>query len=131
MSSTDPEKASSTPAEPSGTPMTVEAAVAQPENTLDRVETRASILYDSISLWRKCLIVFACSWGALAACFSSTSLLSASKEISEDLNTTSQVVTLSTAGLLLAMSLSALVWSPIASVSGTRGLVSLYWLTVT
>lgn len=117
MSSTQPEKMGVAPAEASGAPLTAEAAVSQPGNTLDRVETRASILYDSIPLWRKCVIVFSCSWSTLAACFSSTSLLSASKEISEDLNTTSQVVTLSTAGLMVAMGMSALVWSPIASVS--------------
>ncbi|KAF2631026.1 putative MFS transporter [Macroventuria anomochaeta] len=117
MPSIDPEKAVSAPTEPTGSP---EAAVSQPENTLDRVETRASILYDSIPLWRKCIIVFACSWSTLAACFSSTSLLWASKEISEDLNTTSQVVTFSTAGLILAMGMSALVWSPIASIVGRR-----------
>lgn len=121
MSSTDPEKAVPAPKEPSDMPMTAEAAVSQPENTLDRVETRASILYDSIPLWRKCIIVFACSWSTLAACFSSTSLLSASKEISEDLHTTSQVVTFSTAGLMLAMGQSALVWSPVASVSVSHG----------
>jgi hypothetical protein len=102
-------------------PMTAEAATSQPENMLDRVETRVSILYDSIPMWRKCIIVFACSWSTLAACFSSTSLLSASKEISEDLDTTSQVVTFSTAGLMLAMGQSALVWSPVASVSGSHG----------
>ena len=121
MSSTDPEKAVPAPKEPSDMPMTAEAAVSQPENTLDRVETRASILYDSIPLWRKCIIVFACSWSTLAACFSSTSLLSASKEISEDLHTTSQVVTFSTAGLMLAMGQSALVWNPVASVSVSHG----------
>ena len=121
MASTDPEKAIPMPPEPTGIPMTAEAAVSQPENTLDRVETRASILYDSIPLWRKCIIVFACSWSTLAACFSSTSLLSASKEISEDLHTTGQVVTFSTAGLMLAMGMSALIWSPVASVSRSRG----------
>lgn len=108
---------STEPPEPTGAPRDTEAAISQQEKPLNRVETRASILYDSIPLWRKCLIVFVTSWTTLAACFSSTSLLAASKEISEDLNTTSQVVTLSTAGLLLAMGLSALVWSPIASVS--------------
>lgn len=96
--------------------MTAEAAVSQPGNTLDRVETRVSILYNSITLSKKCLIVFACSWSTLTACFSSTSLLSASKEISEEFDTTSQVVTFSTAGLMMAMGLSALIWSPIASV---------------
>ncbi|KAF3039495.1 hypothetical protein E8E12_002806 [Didymella heteroderae] len=102
MSSVDPEKAASEPTEPMGTPMTAEAAVSQPGNTLDRVETRASMLYDSITLWKN------------------TSLLSASKEISEDLNTTSQVVTFSTAGLMMAMGMSALIWSPIASIIGRR-----------
>ncbi|KAF3052625.1 hypothetical protein E8E11_010814 [Didymella keratinophila] len=120
MFSVDSEKAVSEPVEPTGTPMTAEAAVPQPGNTLDRVETRASILYNSIPLWRKCIIVFACSWSTLAACFSSTSLLSASKEISEDLNTTSQVVTFSTAGLMMAMGMSALIWSPVASITGRR-----------
>ena len=120
MSSIDSEKADSAPSEPTGTPMTAEAAVSQPGNTLDRVDTRASILYDSITLWRKCVIVFACSWSTLAACFSSTSLLSASMEISEDLNTTSQVVTFSTAGLMMAMGLSSFIWSPVASVSRGR-----------
>lgn len=117
MSSVDSEKFVFGPNEPIGTPMTAEAAVSQPENMLDRVETRASMLYGSITLWKKCVIVFACSWSTLAACFSSTSLLSASKEISKDLNTTSHVVTFSTAGLMMAMGMSALIWSPIATVS--------------
>jgi hypothetical protein len=115
MSSFDSDEAASEPIESICTPMTAEAAVSQPGNMLERVETRASILYNSISLWKKCLIVFACSWSTLAACFSSTSLLSASREISEDLKTTSQAVTFSTAGLMMAM--SALIWNPIASVS--------------
>jgi len=120
MSSVDSEKAFPESNEPIGTPMTAEAALSQPENTLDQVETRASILYNSTTLWKKCVIVFVCSWSTLAACFSSTSLLSASTEISKDLNTTSQVVTFSTAGLMMAMGMSALVWSPIASVSRDR-----------
>ena len=115
MAATDPEKAVPTPTSP---PLPAEAHVSQPETTLNRVEMRASILYDSTPLWRKCVIVCACSWSTLAACFSSTCLLSASKEISQDLNTTSQAVTFSTAGLMLAMGMSALVWSPVASVSG-------------
>jgi hypothetical protein len=41
----------------------------------------------------------------------------ASREISEDLKTTSQAVTFSTAGLMMAMGMSALIWNPIASVS--------------
>jgi hypothetical protein len=74
-------------------------------------------MFDSIPVWRKYIIVFATSWTTLAACFSSTSLLSASTEIAADLHTTPEVVSLSTAGLIFAIGLSALVWSPIAAVS--------------
>lgn len=124
MSCIATEKAVSEPVEPRGASMTAEVTVSQPVNTLDRVETRASILYGSIDFCKKCIIVFACSWSTLAACFSSTSLLSASKEISEEFNTTSQVVTFSTAGLMMAMGTSALIWSPIASVSRGQGVKS-------
>lgn len=75
-----------------------------------------------IPLWRKCIIIFATSWTMLTACFSSTSLISVSKEISEDLNTTNQTVILSTAGLILAMGMSTLVWSSIATVSSIPGI---------
>ncbi|KAJ4299303.1 hypothetical protein N0V90_004547 [Kalmusia sp. IMI 367209] len=117
----------------SGTPMAAEAAVAPLEippstpdvyvtdsNKLSKVETNASALYDSLPLWRKCVIVFATSWTTLAACFSSTSLLSASSEISADLGGTKEAVSLSTAGLLVALGVSSLVWSPIAAIIGRR-----------
>lgn len=115
----DTEKAVSTPTTPSNMPTLIAAAAPPDENTLDRVDTQVSAFYDSIPMWKKSIVVFTCSWGALTACFSSTSLLSASKEIGEDLDTASQVVTLSSAGLVFAMGMSALVWSPIASVSNS------------
>lgn len=102
---------------PVSAPMTPEAIVSQPPNTLSKTETRASEMFDSIPMWRKYVIVFATSWTTLAACFSSTSLLSASTEIAVDLHTTPEVVSLSTAGMLFAIGLSSFVWSPIAAVS--------------
>ncbi|OAG00120.1 synaptic vesicle transporter [Paraphaeosphaeria sporulosa] len=113
--------------------MAVEAAVSQPHtesaspaatitssNALAKVETNASALYDSIPMWRKCMIVFVTSWATLAACFSSTSLLSAGTEIAADLGGTKEAVSLSTGGVLLALGSSPLIWSPIAAIIGRR-----------
>lgn len=105
---------------PTGTPTAppIATTVSQrPRDALNKTETLGSDIFDSIPLWRKSLVVFATSWTTLAACFSSTSLLSASTEIAADLHSTPEVVSLSTAGLLFAIGLSALVWSPIAAVS--------------
>lgn len=120
-------------ANPTDTSMVAEAAVAQPEdvsdcssicspstNKLSTVETNASALYDSLPLWRKCIIVFVTSWVSLAACFSSTSLLNASTEIAEELGGSQTAVSLSTAGVFLAMGLSSLIWSPVAAIIGRR-----------
>ena len=87
-------------------------------NDLSKIETNASALYSSIPLWKKCIIVFATSWSTLGACFSSTSLLSAGQEIAQDLGTSVEAVNLSTGGLLVAMGLSSLIWSPVAAVRG-------------
>lgn len=118
-----------------GQPMAAEAAVIQfhtesesPNNTvtssnaLAKVETNASALYDSLPMWRKCMIVFVTSWATLAACFSSTSLLSASSDVAADLGGTKEAVSLSTGGVLLALGISPLIWSPIAAVSRTTRL---------
>ncbi|CAN9336261.1 unnamed protein product [Alternaria alternata] len=105
---------------PVGAPMAPEAIVSQPTNTLSKTETRASEMFDSMPMWRKYVIVFATSWTTLAACFSSTSLLSASTEIAVDLHTTPEVVSLSTAGMLFAIGLSSFVWSPIAAIVGRK-----------
>ncbi|KAL1794621.1 hypothetical protein ACET3X_006437 [Alternaria dauci] len=102
------------------TPMAPEAAVSQSPNTLNKTATAASDMFDSMPTWRKYIIVFATSWTTLAACFSSTSLLSASTEIAADLHTTPEVVSLSTAGMLFAIGLSSFVWSPIAAIVGRK-----------
>ncbi|KAH8629869.1 hypothetical protein IG631_14446 [Alternaria alternata] len=114
---------------PVGAPMAPEAIVSQPPNTLSKTETRASEIFDSMPMWRKYVIVFATSWTTLAACFSSTSLLSASTEIAVDLHTTPEVVSLSTAGMLFAIGLSSFVWSPIAAVQ--RGTANGFFLAGT
>lgn len=85
-------------------------------DALAAVNTSLSVPDDSLSTRRKYSIVFATSWTTLAACFSSTSLLSANKEIAADLRGTPEAVSLSTAGLLIAVGMSSLVWSPVASV---------------
>jgi hypothetical protein len=87
------------------------------KSDLEKVETNASALYDTLPLWRKSILVFVTSWTTLGACFSSTSLLSANKEIAAELGTTPNVINLSTGGLLFAMGISSLVWGPIAAVS--------------
>ncbi|KAL5433465.1 hypothetical protein PMIN07_011372 [Paraphaeosphaeria minitans] len=116
-----------------GENMAVEAAVRQPHTGSDspattiasskalaKVETNASALYDSLPMWRKCMIVFVTSWATLAACYSSTSLLSASTEIAADLGGTKEAVSLSTGGVLLALGSSLLLWSPISAIIGRR-----------
>ncbi|KAJ4349389.1 uncharacterized protein N0V89_008004 [Didymosphaeria variabile] len=120
-------------ANPASEPMAAEAAVSQPHdeaanptrstitsNSLSKIETNASALYDSLPMWRKCMIVFVTSWATLAACFSSTSLLSASVEIAADLGGTKEAVSLSTGGVLLALGSSPLIWSPVAAIIGRR-----------
>ncbi|KAF2189096.1 MFS general substrate transporter [Zopfia rhizophila CBS 207.26] len=71
-------------------------------------------------LWRKCLIVFVCSWMTLSATFSSTSLFSASSEIATEFATRTASVNISSAGVLLAMAFSTFVWGPIGSIAGRR-----------
>ncbi|KAF2015283.1 MFS general substrate transporter [Aaosphaeria arxii CBS 175.79] len=104
-----PHEAPSIPPSPSPSP-----------NDLSKVETNASALYDTLPTYHKALIVFTTSWSTLAACFSSTSLLSAAVEIAADLNTTPEVINLSTGGLMLAMGCSSFVWSPLSSIFGRQ-----------
>jgi hypothetical protein len=73
------------------------------KSDLEKVEPNVSALYDTPPLWRKSTLVFATSWNTLGACFSITSLLSASNEIAAEFGMTSNVINLSTGGLLVAM----------------------------
>ncbi|KAH6651688.1 putative MFS transporter [Truncatella angustata] len=70
--------------------------------------------------WRKYLILFVVSWMTLCVTFSSTSLLVATPEISEDLSTTSEILNVTNAGVLIAMGLSSLIWSPLSDIFGRR-----------
>ncbi|KAF2152726.1 synaptic vesicle transporter [Myriangium duriaei CBS 260.36] len=90
-----------------------------PEAPLDRTVTVGAHKYDT-PLPRKCLIVFVLSWITLSACFSSTSLFTASDAIALSLHTTPLAVNLSSAGVLLIMGVSSFFWSPMTTILGRR-----------
>lgn len=70
--------------------------------------------------WRKYLILFVVSWMTLCVTFSSTSLLIATPEISTDLSTTTEIINVTNAAVLIAMGLSSLIWSPLSDIFGRR-----------
>ncbi|KAL4998081.1 major facilitator superfamily domain-containing protein [Aspergillus recurvatus] len=70
----------------------------------------------SLSTARKCLILFIVSWNTLVVTFLSTSLLVATPEIASDLDTTSEILNITNAGVLIAMGCSSLIWSPLAEI---------------
>ncbi|KAJ5745719.1 hypothetical protein N7520_010901 [Penicillium odoratum] len=74
----------------------------------------------AIQFWRKCLILFVVSWMTLAVTFSSTSLLPAVPEIAEQFSTTSEILDVINAGVLIAMGFSSFIWGPITNVFGRR-----------
>ncbi|KAK4865887.1 hypothetical protein LT330_008980 [Penicillium expansum] len=73
-----------------------------------------------IPTWRKCLILFVVSWMTLAVTFSSTSLLPATPEIATDFSTTSEILNVTNAGVLIAMGFSSFIWGPITNLFGRR-----------
>ncbi|OAA59180.1 Major facilitator superfamily domain, general substrate transporter [Niveomyces insectorum RCEF 264] len=79
----------------------------------------------NLPTWRKYLVLFVVSWMTLVVTFSSTSLLSATPEISAALATTSEVVDITNSGVLVAMGLSVLIWSPLSDVLGRRRIYNL------
>ncbi|KAL5354401.1 hypothetical protein ACLOAV_000490 [Pseudogymnoascus australis] len=76
--------------------------------------------YSDFSPWRKHTILFIVSWMTLAATFSSTSLFPAVPEIALDFSTTTEVINISNAGVILAMGSSSLIWGPISEIIGRR-----------
>ncbi|KAL1981014.1 hypothetical protein VTN96DRAFT_3238 [Rasamsonia emersonii] len=70
--------------------------------------------------WRKILILFTASWMTLAATFSSTSLLPAAPEIAAEFGTRAEVVSISNAGVLLAMGFASFIWGPLSTIIGRR-----------
>ncbi|KGO65652.1 Major facilitator superfamily domain, general substrate transporter [Penicillium italicum] len=73
-----------------------------------------------IPTWRKCLILFIVSWMTLAVTFSSTSLLPATPDIATEFSTTSEILNVTNAGLLIAMGFSSFIWGPITNLFGRR-----------
>ncbi|OQE12927.1 hypothetical protein PENFLA_c059G09829 [Penicillium flavigenum] len=73
-----------------------------------------------IPTWRKCLILFVVSWMTLAVTFSSTSLLPATPEIATEFSTTSEILNVTNAGVLIAMGFSSFIWGPITNLFGRR-----------
>ncbi|KAL3435840.1 major facilitator superfamily domain-containing protein [Aspergillus tetrazonus] len=74
----------------------------------------------SLSTARKCLILFIVSWNTLVVTFLSTSLLVATPEIASDLETTSEILNITNAAVLIAMGCSSLIWSPLAEIFGRK-----------
>lgn len=74
----------------------------------------------SIPVWRKCIILFVVSWMTLTVTFSSTSLLPATPEIADEFNTTSEIINVTNAGVLLAMGFSSLIWGPVGNLIGRK-----------
>lgn len=74
----------------------------------------------NLPLWRKCLILFVVSWMTLAVTFSSTSLLPATPEIADDFSTTTEILNVINAGVLIAMGFSSFIWGPITDLFGRR-----------
>lgn len=74
----------------------------------------------SLPKWRKYLILFVISWLTLVVTFSSTSMLIATPEIATDLSTTPEILDVTNAGVLVAMGLSALIWSALSDLFGRK-----------
>jgi predicted MFS family arabinose efflux permease len=74
----------------------------------------------NLPLWRKCLILFVVSWMTLAVTFSSTSLLPATPEIASEFSTTTEILNIINAGVLIAMGFSSFIWGPITDLFGRR-----------
>jgi MFS family permease len=74
----------------------------------------------SLPLWRKCLILFVVSWMTLAVTFSSTSLLPATPEIASEFSTTTEILNVINAGVLIAMGFSSFIWGPITDLFGRQ-----------
>lgn len=79
-------------------------------------EPKDAVCVAALPNWRKCVILFIVSWMTLAATFSSTCLFPAIPEIANEFHTTSEAISVSNAGVLLAMGSSSLIWGPIAAV---------------
>lgn len=94
-----------------------DASRSHPKDAPTRSSARSG---KDLPVWRKYLILFVVSWLTLCVTFSSTSLLIATPEISADLSTTSEILNITNAGVLVAMGLSSLIWLPLSDIFGRR-----------
>ncbi|CAI7641059.1 unnamed protein product [Penicillium manginii] len=74
----------------------------------------------ALAFWRKSIILFVASWMTLAVTFSSTSLLPATPEIATEFGTTTEILNVINAGVLIAMGFSSFIWGPITNIFGRR-----------
>ncbi|KUL84146.1 hypothetical protein ZTR_07216 [Talaromyces verruculosus] len=81
---------------------------------------KTAVVGYSLPKWRKYLILFVISWLTLVVTFSSTSMLIATPEIATDLSTTPEILDITNAGVLMAMGLSALIWTPLSDLFGRK-----------
>jgi len=86
-----------------------------PSSVYDDTEHRSPF-----SKSRKYTILFIVSWMTLAATYSITSLLSATDEIASGFFTTTEVINITNAGVLVAMGLSSFIWGPVSEIVGRR-----------
>lgn len=70
--------------------------------------------------WRRYVILFIVAWNTLVVTSTSTSLLIATPEISEEIKTTPEILNITNAGVLIAMGCSSLLWSPVAELTSRR-----------
>ena len=74
----------------------------------------------ALPLWRKSLILFVVSWMTLAVTFSSTSLLPATPNIATEFSTTTEILNVINAGVLIAMGFSSFIWGPLVNIFGRK-----------
>ncbi|KAH8694295.1 major facilitator superfamily domain-containing protein [Talaromyces proteolyticus] len=74
----------------------------------------------SLPAWRKNLILFSVSWMTLVITYSSTALLPALPEISNELSTTQESIAITNAGVFLAMGFSSFIWIPVGHLIGRQ-----------
>ncbi|KAL1891984.1 hypothetical protein Sste5346_007328 [Sporothrix stenoceras] len=74
----------------------------------------------SVATSRKVLILATVSWMTLAATFSTTSLLPAIPQIATAYGTSVESITITNAGMLMAMGLASFIWVPLQEAYGRR-----------
>lgn len=97
--------------------MEAQAVASDTELSASSVPTGSS---DELPTWKKHMVVFVVSWMGLMATFSSTSLLTAIPEIAEEFSTTTVILNITNAAVLIAMGISSLIWSPLSEIFGRR-----------